>query len=140
MAKIASLENETRYCEDLAKANTNLMTKLAALREQMEQAKVDAMARFRISQPYYDECGGFYGDGFDDYLKQVAALYPHLDLSQMVIDDTIPPTPSGVDAVMNEADGTIHIVEEEVKEPADADTVNQHVPEGQTIPDNLTTL
>jgi len=140
MAKIASLKNETCHYEDLAKVNTNLTMELAALREQMKPAKADAMVGLRISQPYYDECGGFYGDGFDDCLKQVATLYPHLDLSYMVIDDTVSPTPRGANVVMNEADSTIHIVEEEVKEPTNADTINQHVLEGQTIPDDPTTL
>ena len=48
--------------------NANLTTKLATFCEQMNKAKADAVVAFRISQPFYDECGVFYGDGFDDYL------------------------------------------------------------------------
>lgn len=48
----------------------------------------------------------------------------------MVIDNTIPSTPGGADAVMDEADGSIHMVKEEVKELANAEAVDQHVLEG----------
>ena len=106
MAKIALLEKETHCYEDFTKANTNLTTKLATLHKQMEQVKVDAMAGFQTSQLYYDECGSFYGDGFDDYLKQVAALYFYLDLSQVVIEDTVLPTFGGTEAVMDKANGS----------------------------------
>ena len=36
---------------------------------------------YQTSRPFYDELGGLYGDGFEDGLKQVSALYPNLDLS-----------------------------------------------------------
>lgn len=57
MAKLALLEKETRRHKELEKMNTNMTTELAALREEMEKAKVDAVAVFRTSQPYLDECG-----------------------------------------------------------------------------------
>ena len=63
------MKEESCLREEAEKAKTNLTTELATLREQMERAKADAMAGLQISQPYYEECGGFYGDGFDDYLK-----------------------------------------------------------------------
>ena len=53
----------------------------------------------------------------------------------MVIDDTVLPTPSGADTIMNEADGVTHLVEEELKEPAPFETISQNVPKGQTILD-----
>ena len=81
IVKIALLEKETNRYKDLAKANTNLTTDLAALHEQMEWAKADIVAGVWTFHPYYDECGNFYGDSFDDCLKQVVALYPHLDSS-----------------------------------------------------------
>ena len=40
------LETTSLRCEELAKANTNLMTELAALREQIEQAKADSVAEY----------------------------------------------------------------------------------------------
>ena len=88
------------------------------------------MAGFRTFHPYYDECGKFYGDSFDDCLKQVVSLYPHLDSSQVVIDHTMLSTLGGADAVMDEADGSIYMVKEEVKEPANAEAVDQQVLEG----------
>ena len=44
--KNAQLKKANYRCEELAKANTNMTTKLAALREQIEQAKVDIVAGF----------------------------------------------------------------------------------------------
>lgn len=69
---------------------TNLVTELAALHEQMEKAKADAVAEFWTSQPYFDACGVYYGDSLDDCLKQVSFVYLNLDLSKVTIDDTIP--------------------------------------------------
>ena len=54
--KLALLEKETRRREELEKMTTNLTTELATLREQIEKAKVDAVAAFHTSQPYFDEC------------------------------------------------------------------------------------
>lgn len=64
--KLALLEKETRHCEEVEKAKTNLMTELGALCEQMEKAKANAVAGFRVSQSYYDKCTGYYVDGFND--------------------------------------------------------------------------
>lgn len=50
-------------------------------RRKMRKAKADIMAAFQVSQPIFDESGVFYGDGFDDCLKQVEVVYPDLDLS-----------------------------------------------------------
>ena len=41
----------------------------------------------------------------------------------MVIDDIIPPTPNGADAVMNEVDGVVHLVKE-VEELANDEIVD----------------
>ena len=80
-AKTKVLTEETHRLEEAEKAKTNLATKLAALHEQMEKARADVMAKFRISQPFFNACGVYYGDGFEDCLKQVKAAYPNLDLS-----------------------------------------------------------
>ena len=60
----------------------------------------------------------------------MVSLYPHLDSSQVVIDHTMLSTLGGADAVMDEADGSIYMVKEEVKEPANAEAVDQQVLEG----------
>ena len=116
-AKLALLEKETHHCEELEKMTTNLMIELAGLREQIKKAKVDVVAAFRTSQPYFDECGIYYGDGFDDCLKQVAAFHLDLDLSQVVIDDTISSTHEGTNTISNETHDSVHTVKEELKDP-----------------------
>nr|POE75054.1 hypothetical protein CFP56_15843 [Quercus suber] len=69
MAKTKALAEETHQLIEAEKAKTNSVTKLAAFYEQMEKARVDAVAEFRISQPFFDACGIYYGDGLEDYLK-----------------------------------------------------------------------
>nr|POE64056.1 hypothetical protein CFP56_34408 [Quercus suber] len=58
----------------------------------MAKARVDAMAEFRISQPFFDACGVYYGYGFEDCLKQEVK-----DTEGMVI---VQPAPDGPDAIM----------------------------------------
>ena len=69
------------------------------------------MAEFQVSQPFFDTCSTYYGYGFDDYLKQVISVYPDLDLSQIVIDDTIPLTPRWDNANGNHTNDSAHTVE-----------------------------
>ncbi|KAL0015465.1 hypothetical protein SO802_002534 [Lithocarpus litseifolius] len=61
----------------------------------VETAKADAVTEFKTSQTFIDSCAEYYGDGFEDFLKQVKSLYPHLDLSKVSIDDPLPSTPMG---------------------------------------------
>ena len=49
-------------------------------------------------------------------LKQVRVVYPDLDLSQIIIDDTIPPTPEGNDIVNDKTDDSVHTVSQEAKD------------------------
>ena len=133
MGKLAQLEKETRRHEELEKTTTNLTIELAVICEQMDKAKADAMTAFRILQPFFDECGVYYGDGFEDFLKQVAAFYLNQDLSQVSIDDTVPSTLGGTDAISDEIDDSIHTVEGEVKDP-DAEVVVQPALEGLAAP------
>nr|POE62467.1 hypothetical protein CFP56_26398 [Quercus suber] len=116
MAKTKVLAKETHRLEEAEKAKTNLVIELAALRKQMEKAKANAMVEFRISQPFFDACGIYYGDEFEDCLKQVRAAYPNLDLSQIVIDDIVSLMLEGDDIVSNEIIDFIHTVEQEVKD------------------------
>lgn len=37
----------------------------------------------------------YYGDRFKDCLKQVKSVYPYLDLSKVIMDDSLPSTPIG---------------------------------------------
>lgn len=114
--KNVALIEETRQQVEVEKARINLATELAALREKMEKAKVDAVVEFWTSQPYFDACSVYYGDEFDDFLKQVGFVYLDLDLPKITIDDTVPQTSRGDDATSNETDDFVHTVEQEVKD------------------------
>lgn len=107
----AKLKEESHLREEVEKAKTNLTMQLAALHEQKDKAKVDTVEEFRVFQPFYDTCDTYYNDRFNDCLKQVGATYLNLDLSQIVIDDTVPPTFGGDDFVSDEFDDFAHMVE-----------------------------
>lgn len=77
----------------------------------MDKAKVDVVAEFQVFQPFFNACGTYYSDGFDDCLKQVGVAYPDLNLFQIVIDDTILLTFEEDVFVSNEPDNSIHTVE-----------------------------
>ena len=49
MTKTKALAEETHQLKEAEKAKTNLATELVALREQLEKARADAVAKFRIS-------------------------------------------------------------------------------------------
>ena len=132
MVKIAVLTEETCQRVKAEKARTNLAMELAALYEQMEKAKADAMAEFQTSQPYFDACIVYYGDGFDDCLKQVGSIYPYLDLSKIVIDEIVLQTLGGDDATSNKTDNSVHTIEQEVKD--DNVILIQSTPKGPDAP------
>ena len=46
---------------------------LAALCEQMDKAKVDAMAKFKVSQPFFNIGGVYYDDRFEDCLNKLGS-------------------------------------------------------------------
>ena len=48
-AKLTALVQETRLREEAGKAKVNLMTELAAVHDQMDKAKANAVAEFRVS-------------------------------------------------------------------------------------------
>lgn len=94
----------------------------------MKKAKADAMAEFRASQPFFDTCSAYYGDWFDDYLKQVGSVYLDLDLSKIIIDDTVPQTLGRDDFINYKTDNSIHMVKQEVRD--DEVVIVQPTPEG----------
>ena len=109
------MKEENRLKEDAETAKANLTTELTALREKTNKAKADAVVEFRVSQPFFDMCGAYYGDGFDECLKQVEAAYPKLNLSQIMIDDIVPPRLEGEDIVNDETTNSIHSVKQKAK-------------------------
>lgn len=60
------------------------------------------------------------------------SLYPDLDLSQIAIDGTVPPTPGGDDTVSEEPKDFAHTVEQESKH--DGVVIAQPVPKGHVAP------
>nr|POE61771.1 hypothetical protein CFP56_77346 [Quercus suber] len=84
--KTKALAKETCRLEEV---KTNLATELATLREQVKKARAVAVAEFRISQPFFDACGIYYGNGFEDCLKQA-------ETNGVVIAQ---PAPSGLDGL-----------------------------------------
>ena len=94
----------------------------------MEKVKADAVAKFRASQSFINACAIYYGDGFEDCLKQVRSVYPDLDLSNVSFDDSLLTTPMASDTVDEEFDDSTHT---EKQIPIDDGVViAQLVPEG----------
>ena len=113
---------------------------LASLCEQMKKARADVVAEFHIFQPFFDACGIYYGERFEDCLKQVRAAHPNLDLSQITIDTTVLLTPGGEDIVRDETVDSTPTVEQEV-ETNDV-VITQPAPGGSNDPpaENPTTV
>ena len=71
----------------------------------METARADVVKEFKASQPFIDSCSVYYGDGFEDCLKQVKSIYPHLDLSKVTMDDPPLLTPTS-DTIQEETNNS----------------------------------
>jgi len=61
----------------------------------VETAKANVINEYKASQPFIDLCVGYYSEGFEDCLKQVKSLYPHLDFSKVTMDEPLPSTLAG---------------------------------------------
>ena len=85
------------------KAKASLEKELTTLLKQVEMARADAMTEFKASQPFIDSCAVYYGNEFEDCLKQVKSVYPHLDLSKVTMDNPLPMTPAS-DTIFEETD------------------------------------
>ena len=98
------LKEETRQKEE-QEAKATLEKELTALLRQVEMTMVDAVTEFKASQPFINACVIYYGDGFEDRLKQVMSVYPHLDLSMVTMDDPLPSTPAS-DTIFEETNNS----------------------------------
>ena len=85
-----------------------LEEELSSLRVQVETAGIDAVQKFKTTQSFIDSCTNYYGTGFDDCLKQVASVYPELDLSGITMDVFVPMTPAG-DTVADKDDEPLNL-------------------------------
>ena len=89
-------------------AKEALEKELTALLGLVEMAKVDAVTKFKASQPFIDSCAIYYGNGFKVCLKQIKSIYPHLDLSKVTMDDTLQSTPTG-DTIFEETNNSTQL-------------------------------
>ena len=64
-----------------------LQHEVMALREKVEMVGTDAVQEFKASQSFIDSYADYYGTGFDDCLKQVASVFPELDLFGITMDE-----------------------------------------------------
>lgn len=94
----------------------------------MEKVKANIVAKFRALQFFIYACTVYYGDGFDDYLKQVRSVYPNLDLFKISMDDPVLTTPTGSDTVSEESNNSTYIEEQVPKD--DSVVIAQPVPDG----------
>ena len=85
-----------------------LKEELSSLSAQVETAGTDAVQKFKTTQSFIDSCADYYGTGFDDCLKQVASVYPELDLSEITMDVSVPMTPAG-DTVADKDDEPLNL-------------------------------
>lgn len=70
-ALIENLKEEARLQEKVQEKKSNLEVEMTAICGQVKTARVDAITEFKASQPFIDACVVYYGDEFEDYLKQV---------------------------------------------------------------------
>ena len=85
---------EANQREKEQEAKATVEKELSALLGQVEMTRTNVVKEFKASQPFIDSCTIYYGDGFEDCLKQVKSIYPHLDLSKVTMDDPLPSTPT----------------------------------------------
>ena len=79
--------SETTYkADELVKENSFLKSEVAALREHMGKVKEESIEKYQGSQPYFNEMGVYYRDGFKDFRKQAILMFPDLDFSQIQIN------------------------------------------------------
>ena len=83
--------------EEVTKENSNLKTKLTALRKHMDKIRDEAITELQTSQAYFNEMGVQYGDSFEDFRKQAILWFFGLDFSQIQINTSVPITPAGYD-------------------------------------------
>ena len=70
-------------------------------------ARDAVVTEFKASQPFIDAGGIYYGDGFEDCLKQVKSVYLDLDLSKVSMDDPLSSTLAGDDTACKETNDFI---------------------------------
>nr|POF00811.1 hypothetical protein CFP56_62359 [Quercus suber] len=77
----AKLSWVTHQTDELMKENANLKSKVATLHKHMDKVKKEAIEEFRVSQPYFNKMGDYYGGAFKDFCKQAVLMFLDLDFS-----------------------------------------------------------
>ena len=83
--------------EEVTKKNSNLKTKLTALRKHMDKIMDEVVTELQTPQAYFNEMGVQYGDSFEDFRKQAILLFLGLDFSQIQINTLVLMTSAGYD-------------------------------------------
>ena len=81
-----ALEESESHAEALKKVLKDKEGEISLLRKQVLLAKEDGKTKFCNSDGFFYELGGCYADGFNECLRQVKALFPDLDISQISIN------------------------------------------------------
>ena len=97
------LEEEGCQKKKEQEAKAMVEKELTALLGQVEMDRADVVAEFKASQPFIDACVVYYGDRFEDCLKQVKFVYPNLDLSKVTMDNPLLSTPTS-NTIFEESD------------------------------------
>ena len=101
------LKKEAHLREKVQEDKTKLEAKLTMICGQVKMARANAIKEFKASQPFIIAYVIYYGDGFEDCLKQVKSDYSNLDLSKVTMDDPLPTTPRCGDTISEEIDNSI---------------------------------
>lgn len=99
------LEEESRWQKSEQETKLTAKKELKSILSQVETARNDAVMEFMDSQSFIEACVVYYGNGFEDCLKQVKSVYPNLDLSTTTMNESTSSTPAG-DTVKEECDVT----------------------------------
>ena len=93
----AELEKQT---ELLKKILADKEMEITDAKDQLHQAKEEAIHEYCHSNALLLELGGSFAKGFDNYLRQVKASHPDLDLSNINIDT---PAPTSIQPVVSKS-------------------------------------
>ena len=75
-----------KQVESLRKVLEDKEKEIADTKNQLRQAKEEAVCEYRDSDAFLSELGESFAEGFDDALHQVKSSYPDLDVSHVSID------------------------------------------------------
>ena len=58
---------------------------MATLHKYIEKVKEETVEEYQVSQPYFNEIGGYYRNKFEVFRKQAVLMFPNLNFSQIQI-------------------------------------------------------